>query len=146
MKLCGKCKNKKPESEFARKRIVNGVVKLQWQCKSCQSVYRTEHYKKNRRKYIDKANSWGKIRREKYQDFIFDYFKTNPCVDCGNSDPVVLEFDHLRDKEYTISDMFDKSWDIFLNEIKKCEVVCSNCHKIRTASRGQWNKFIRSRS
>ena len=60
----------------------------------------------------------------------------NPCVDCGEGDPVVLEFDHLRDKRFSIGqELVRRSWRSILAEIEKCEVVCANCHRRRTARR-----------
>src|SRR4051794_36986150 len=57
-------------------------------------------------------------------------------TDCGETDPVVLEFDHLRDKEFDIaSGIHYHAWSKVLAEIAKCEVVCANCHRRRTARR-----------
>jgi hypothetical protein len=72
---------------------------------------------------------------------LLDYFLTHPYVDCGESDPVVLEFDHLRDKSYNVSALLRAwSWNRVLQEIEKCEVVCANCHKRRTAKQFGWWK------
>jgi hypothetical protein len=94
-------------------------------CKDC--------YKIDKKKY-------KKIRQHNRRKFMIDYLKTHPCVDCGNSDIRVLEFDHLRDKKYTISRLMNissyKSMEILKTEMDKCEVVCANCHRIRTQSRG----------
>ena len=50
---------------------------------------------------------------------------------------LVLEFDHLGDKEFGIGAGFrDRSLQALLNEMAKCEVVCANCHRRRTATRG----------
>jgi hypothetical protein len=57
------------------------------------------------------------------------------CKDCGYNDhAVALQFDHLRDKRANVSNMIrsDYSWDQIKKEIDKCEVVCANCHAIRT--------------
>ena len=57
------------------------------------------------------------------------------CYDCGERDPIVLDFDHRvpKDKDFTISDQIrDRDWYDILNEIVKCDVVCSNCHRKRT--------------
>lgn len=68
--------------------------------------------------------------------YLIEYFKTHPCVDCGEGDPVVLEFDHLRDKSFDVgTGLRDRPWQSVLAEMKKCEVVCANCHRRRTASR-----------
>jgi len=59
------------------------------------------------------------------------------CVDCGEKNQIVLDFDHIKDKKYNVSRMIHDgfSWKAILNEIKKCEVVCANCHRIRTHDR-----------
>jgi hypothetical protein len=56
------------------------------------------------------------------------------CVDCGVNNPIVLDFDHLHDKKYNVSRMIHDgfSWAAIKKEISKCEVVCANCHRIRT--------------
>ena len=70
-------------------------------------------------------------------EFVVAYLREHPCVDCGEEDPVVLEFDHLRDKKFPISKgLTDRNWQDVLDEIAKCEVVCANCHRRRTAKRG----------
>lgn len=63
--------------------------------------------------------------------------RTVPCKDCGNTYPYyVMEFDHLRDKVAAVGDMAgSQSIKAVLAEIEKCEVVCANCHKIRTFNR-----------
>jgi hypothetical protein len=59
------------------------------------------------------------------------------CVDCGVGNHIVLDFDHLKDKKYNISRMIHDgfSWAEIKKEISKCEVVCANCHRIRTHDR-----------
>jgi hypothetical protein len=69
-------------------------------------------------------------------EVLLAYFKAHPCRDCGETDPVVLEFDHLRDKRFNIGGRLAYyNWDRILEEIAKCDVVCANCHRRRTARR-----------
>jgi len=68
-------------------------------------------------------------------------------MDCGEDDPIVLEFDHLPEfeKKFNISHAISgstRSWRLIKSEIDKCEVVCSNCHKRRTARRGNYKKHL----
>jgi hypothetical protein len=63
--------------------------------------------------------------------------------DCGETDPLVLEFDHLGDKSFNIAKgIRDHSWQSVLDEIRKCEVVCANCHRRRTALRGGFARAV----
>jgi hypothetical protein len=72
------------------------------------------------------------------------YLITHPCVDCGEIDIRVLEFDHVRgQKTATISRLLaqGRNWSIIDAEIAKCEVRCANCHRIKTFERdGDWWK------
>lgn len=66
------------------------------------------------------------------------------CVDCGyNANAYALQFDHIGDnKKGGVSDLIatDYSWKTILQEIDKCEIVCANCHAIRTKQRGQHSR------
>lgn len=69
----------------------------------------------------------------KVNRFIKNYLSKNPCIDCGEKDPLVLEFDHVRGrKKGGISDLKRYSSKILLKEIAKCEVRCANCHRRKT--------------
>lgn len=83
------------------------------------------------------ARRRNKDRKRRATEFIDSYLKTHPCVDCGESHPATLEFDH-RDpakKRYCIGT--GRGGGILPNslmkEIEKCDVRCANCHRIRHA-------------
>lgn len=59
------------------------------------------------------------------------------CADCGYRDnPAALEFDHVENnKESNVSRLLGATWIRVQAEIDKCEVVCANCHRIRTVNR-----------
>lgn len=62
------------------------------------------------------------------------------CVDCGyDKHPAALDFDHLpgATKVRAVGHLYMQSLKVLFEEINKCEVVCSNCHRIRTFERGQ---------
>jgi hypothetical protein len=79
------------------------------------------------------------VKRKRLRErtlYLIEYFKGHPCVDCGEDDPVVLEFDHLGEKLFDIGrEIHNRGWQSILDEIEKCEVVCANCHRRRTARR-----------
>ena len=59
------------------------------------------------------------------------------CLDCGIKNHILLDFDHIKNKKYNVSRMIHDgfSWKAIKKEIEKCEVVCANCHRIRTHNR-----------
>ena len=61
------------------------------------------------------------------------------CTDCGEEfigRPEVFDFDHLGDKSSNISSLlYTPSWLLLELEIRKCELVCANCHRTRTSTR-----------
>ena len=112
----------------------------------CRSAYGKEHYAANRERYIEQARVQKEQLRLERTLYLIEFFKANPCTDCGESDPVVLEFDHLRDKVFDIGTaLIQKKWQTILAEIEKCEVVCCNCHRRRTARRRGSVRAILSR-
>jgi hypothetical protein len=131
---CYRCRDLKPIEDFAWRRRAKGQHDSF--CRPCRSAYGREHYQANRQRYIDQA---GKVKRRLTRErtlYLLEFFKTHPCVDCGERDPVVLEFDHLRDKSFAIGPSLSRrGWQDILDEMKKCEVVCANCHRRRTAKR-----------
>jgi len=64
------------------------------------------------------------------------YLRDHPCVDCGISDPLVLEFDHVSGmKRASVSQLTRQALPTKTidEEIGKCQVRCANCHRRRTA-------------
>ncbi len=105
--------------------------------------------KENHKRYMREV--WYPLNRTKHikyvenlknriAKFVLEYKKSGKCTDCGFSGseyPQVLEFDHLGDKEFNISEYrhTTSSMNKVKAEIEKCDVVCSNCHRIRTVKR-----------
>ncbi len=84
--------------------------------------------------------------RQRAREFITAYLAEHPCVDCGESDPIVLTFDHVRgEKRDNISDMVRNglSVEAIRAEIEKTEVTCFNCHAIRTQKRSESYRWQR---
>lgn len=138
-KVCTECKEIKTLDQYDLK-----LGKPRSNCKSCVSRYTKQHYISNKDYYLKKATVNRKRARIKLRAFLFEYYSTHPCVDCGESDPVVLEFDHIQEKYSNIARMANRSFSIgkINSEIAKCEVVCSNCHKRRTAKKFKWYKNL----
>jgi hypothetical protein len=65
---------------------------------------------------------------------LLDSIKNVPCMDCGGEfPPYVMDFDHRSDKKFNIASRYKQApLAVLLDEIAKCDVVCSNCHRVRT--------------
>lgn len=98
------------------------------QCKKCHIVYRRNHYLKNKQKYIDKAS----VYRTNFWKWFNDFKPSLICSNCGENRHWVLDFHHLdsNKKDKSVSVLVNScSKKKVLNEIKKCTVLCSNCHR-----------------
>jgi hypothetical protein len=79
------------------------------------------------------------LRRVEAKAFLADYLTEHPCVDCGNSDLRVLDFDHRpgTPKRKDVMRMVKEGFSIprLTDEIAKCDVRCRNCHAVVTLER-----------
>ena len=140
MKKCSRCKKGKLLKEFNFK---NKALKIrQASCRTCTRLEIRNHYYKNRQYYLKKARKINSKNRNIVKKYIWDFLKANPCVDCGETDPVVLDFDHQISKISNVSDFIKNrhSLKVIQKEIKKCEVRCANCHRKKTARDFNWYK------
>lgn len=100
--------------------------------------YQRAYYLANRDKRIAAAKAGAKKSKAKRRETIHAA-KSRPCTDCGTEYPFyVMQFDHVRgEKKFDIANAVwgYVSMSALLEEIEKCEVVCSNCHAIRTYTR-----------
>lgn len=136
MKECKRCR--RTDVEFPSK----GKGRLGGICKGCvkepRQKYQKDWYAKNKRRHVSAVRKnnirYLAERREKA-----DALKRNkPCKDCGNSfPPCAMDYDHVdpTNKSGDPSSILRRSWEAYLIEIKKCELVCSNCHRIREFTR-----------
>lgn len=144
MKVCFNCKISKDNDFFCKSsRNKDG---LQSWCKSCVSAARMKRYYDNRETERENGNRRNREAVARNRKLIWNYLKTHPCVDCGESDPIVLEFDHIdpKTKINSISNLAKQyhAWDSIQLEIEKCQVRCANCHRKRTAKQFNWYKNI----
>ena len=107
-------------------------------CKECQRIYSREHYathghKANIRRYVHHKAS-RRARR-----LLLRQLKSGPCVECGGTfHTAAMDFDHVRGEK-----LFEIGSPVGLgvsrarldDEIAKCDLVCANCHRVRTFNR-----------
>jgi hypothetical protein len=110
----------------------------QFYCGDRQAAWYREH----REQHIANVSVNSERYRYRNKTLVLDYLRSHPYVDCGETDPMVLEFDHVRAKSMEVSKL--KWWssrpERIAAEIAKCEVRCVNCHIRRTASQRGWRK------
>lgn len=133
MSECRICLSIKPHT-------VRGNGKLQTMCADCKSEYNKKYYIVTKEKH----NPARALRRNKVRQELTDYIrraKNVPCTDCGQEYHYCqMQFDHVHGKkEFSIGEGIAKAITVSLlkEEMDKCEVVCANCHFLRTFLRNQ---------
>ena len=103
-----------------------------------QAAAAKRHYEANKQKVKDRSKKRNRKQRKRNKEYIAFVKSVLSCVDCGEDNPVLLEFDHVRGKKKgNISDMPNLSYCIetIQKEIEKCEPRCANCHRAITHKR-----------
>lgn len=133
VKACTRCGETKPLDQFPPLR--RGKPRLQSWCRSCFAEVNAKNYVPYYARERERILSRIAAHRDDIRRHIIEYLRQHPCVDCGETDIVVLEFDHQGDKVADVSTfaMGGRSWETVKAEIDKCEVRCANCHRLRTA-------------
>jgi len=141
MKTCTSCKQEKSLDSFGFRNKSKGL--LASKCKQCQKEYYAVRWASGK---IKESNYQAKAKRVKAaQDYLWGILIQSKCWDCGERNPIVLEFDHLKDKTKDVSKMVSQNYGVetIRKEVNKCDVVCANCHKIRTSTRGNHWRYQR---
>tara|TARA_R110000782_G_scaffold206638_1_gene295189 strand:+ start:336 stop:731 length:396 start_codon:yes stop_codon:yes gene_type:complete len=125
MKHCSKCNCEKELSEFY-KNTLNKKTGLSAYCKCCSKADKKVHYVNNKNKYIDSG-----IQGRKW---FMDYKRSLECSRCGFNHPAALDFHHrdpsTKSLKFESIAMVKKNEKIIMEEIAKCDILCSNCHRI----------------
>lgn len=132
-RICARCGAEKPLSEFTFKDRARGI-RHSW-CRACFAEYKRDWYLRHREGHIEHVRVNRTRSTAANQIRIWQHLAQHPCVDCGETDIVVLEFDHIRDKHSDVSHMATMGfcWETIEAEIAKCEIRCANCHRRKTA-------------
>lgn len=123
--MCSNCKTKKPFDDFWKNQV--------W-CKACSKDRRRQYYLDN--KAVEDARN--KNARKELLLWAQE-LKRGECVDCGNIyHPVAMDWEHPQNNKLAnVSDLVRKGYSKqrILDEIEKCQLVCANCHRVRTYER-----------
>lgn len=129
MKTCSKCCIEKPETNFNFKNKSKDIRTTI--CKECLKDVRKQGYEKNKIFHIERV----KDNKQKLKVIINSWFDEQnfKCFECGETHPACLDFHHRdpKEKEFSIAHMRGGSYslDKIKEEIEKCDVLCSNCHR-----------------
>jgi len=133
MKICSKCKISKELDEFGRNKW-NKDGKANY-CKECMKIVQKNDYEQNKILYKTRMRLFKRQQTQWYRDLK----NSLKCERCGFNHPATLEFHHKdpKKKEFTIgTELYNgKSINELKKEMKKCIVLCANCHKIE-----HWNE------
>jgi hypothetical protein len=106
--------------------------------KAAKAAAQKRWYEKNRATHIANVAKNSTRYRDTARKHVQQLKEASPCTDCGNHFPhYVMQWDHLSDKKYNVSKAVQDGLSIetIEKEIAKCELVCANCHCIRTHNR-----------
>lgn len=96
--------------------------------KEKQAQYQHKWYVGHRKEHIARVEKYKTTMR-----MMIDRVKDVPCTDCGKKYPsFVMDLDHQVDKLFDISSYRKYGMKKLVEELKKCVVVCANCHRVRT--------------
>ena len=130
-KTCPRCKAHLPITEF-RFQNISKNIRYSY-CRACRSLILQDHYRRNKDAYL-RRNARFRLRNSE----IIREYKARPCADCGTQYPYyVMDFDHRKGetKVINLANASRMTRPKILEEIAKCDVVCSNCHRERTYQR-----------
>jgi hypothetical protein len=143
--VCTKCGQDLPLVEFNYKNRQRG--KLHNLCRSCSRAYFRSYYAQHRAKYVLRSKHKNAAERHDNQERVLEFLRTHPCVDCGEADPIVLQFDHQdpESKSSNVGELLRRraSWARIQAEIDKCDVRCANDHQRRTATQFGWYRLAK---
>ena len=139
MPICNHCLQAKDEAEFNWRWKALGI--RQPACRDCQHGQNKTYFEGDAKKrHLQQVKERKHAVRDLAREYIWDYLSKHPCEECGESDPMVLEFHHEHSKEYPVSVMINGGYPIpkIEAEIAKCRVLCANCHRKLTMKERGW--------
>jgi hypothetical protein len=143
MKKCSICKQQKDKLDFNRK--LSRKDGLQPHCRKCSNKKSKEYYRKNKKKHYEIVKKNNKRYIERNREFVYQYLLKHPCVDCDEANPILLDFDHVKEKIIEVSKLYRDAFSIkrIQEEIDRCKIRCVKCHRLKTAKTHDWWIFKR---
>lgn len=144
-KLCPTCSTVKRVSDFNLNRARPDG--LNSQCKECKRAVQRNWYVRNKARHVRNVARRRRAAETQLIKRILRYLRFHPCVDCGETNPVLLDFDHVRGKKVnSVCNLISRGfgWSTIEAEIGKCEVRCCRCHRLKTAKQFGYRRLLLS--
>lgn len=144
MKKCDHCKQYKEDESFAWRWKTLGI--RQKTCRDCRKYFNKNWYEGDaRQRHLKNVKERKHAARKVAREYVWNYLSTHPCSQCGETDPVVLEFHHNGGKERAVGVMAAGGYPVakIQAEIDKCTVLCANCHRRLTMKERKWYRGTR---
>jgi hypothetical protein len=136
LRCCSRCGLLKPVSQYTWKD--KGRRRRQAYCRECMNAAWRDWYRDedNRARHVAQVALRRQRRSTRHRQLISE-LKSQPCSDCGQTyPPYVMDFDHVADKTGEVSKFVYTYGTVrLLEEIERCDLVCANCHRMRTYRR-----------
>jgi len=135
-KKCSKCNKIKSYDDFQRRNSAINFSLYSW-CKECHAKHQKSAREPKKKKSNKRIQELRATRRIEVQNLIVSHLKSAACIKCSENNILCLDFDH-RDptqKEFCVSQAVNlvPSLKRLKDEIAKCDILCANCHRIKTA-------------
>lgn len=128
MKICKKCGVTKSFDMFYKR--TTSKDGLQSYCKDCRKIIDSESYLQSEKRRSQIRENSNKLKTYN-KKLLWRYKKLCKCALCSESEPVSLDLHHKnpKEKDFDPSSLVSYSTETLKAEIRKCVVVCSNCHR-----------------
>lgn len=125
-KFCSKCGQERLLSQFNKQKRICDI------CKKAKDTFGRANTNRQQ-----KVKEYQRSIRKRNYNFVNDYKKKSGCLDCSETNPLVLDFDHVKKKNANVAQLCANysTLEKISEEIKNCEIRCSNCHRKITAKR-----------
>jgi len=146
-RICSMCGVKKDIEKFRLRNRFSS--RRQSYCTECGSKMGKNWYEENKERHVENVMENTRNARVVARKFVYQYLLTHPCegtlpdgTACGESDPTVLEFHHVGEKDKEVGRMIAQGYGVeaLAAEISQCIVLCANCHRRLTAKEMNWYK------
>jgi len=141
MKRCDHCRQLKEDEEFNWRFKELGIRANT--CRECAHIHNKKYFEgPAKERHLKQVKERKDAARDVARQYAWEYLCTHPCTQCGESDPMVLEFHHREgsEKDMAVGYMVSAGYSIprIQSEIDKCDVLCANCHRRVTMKERGW--------